>query len=364
MSQRQVAMVMDLNKCIGCNACTVACKTLWTRNEGMDAMWWNTVNTVPGEGTPKNWENMGGGFKDGIAQPGQRPTYAEYGEAWNFNHKDVFYAADPDASLKVEGGDPDWGPNWEEDVGAGEYPNSYYFYLPRICNHCTKPACMEACPRGAIYKRDEDGIVILNEDHCRGFRFCQEACPYKKIYYNTITGKSQKCIFCLPRIEEGVATACARQCPGRVRFLGFLDDEEGPIHKLVNQYKVALPLHPEFGTDPNVYYVPPMSPPKLDDEGNPTGEPRIPLEYLVSLFGPKVEGVLELIDFEKAKKQRGEESELMDLLISRKWLDMFGPFNKSPRDVAQMTNDGGAAAAGGCGSGSCGSGSCGSGGCG
>ncbi len=334
MSKRQIAMVMDLNKCLGCHTCSIACKTLWTRQEGMEAMWWNSVNTAPGKGTPKNWEEMGGGFKNGKAQPGQRPTYEEYGKAWDFDFDKMFYGGDRDAALLPEGGDPDWGANWDEDVGAGEHPHNYFFYIPRICNHCTDPACMNACPRGAIFKRDEDGIVLINEDRCRGHRFCQEACPYKKIYYNVERDIGQKCIFCLPRVEQGVATACARQCPGRVRFLGYRDDAEGPIHKLVDKHKIALPLHPEYGTQPNVFYVPPMAPPDFDEAGDPTQTPRIPLAYLKSLFGDEVERVLDVLDKEREKTARGEKSEIMDLLISRKWLDMFGPFTRQPKTLA------------------------------
>lgn len=336
MSKRQVAMVMDLNKCLGCHTCSTACKRLWTRREGMDAMWWNSVNTLPGEGTPRGWETMGGGFRDGQPTPGHRPMYAEFGEAWEFDTEKVFFGGNPDATLLPKGNDPTWGPNWDEDVGAGEYPNSYYFYIPRICNHCTHPACVEACPRGAILKRDEDGIVILNEDRCRGFRFCQEACPYKKIYFNTVTRSSQKCIFCLPRIEKDVATACSRQCPGRVRFLGYGDDPNGPIHKLVHKYRVALPLHAEFGTDPNVFYVPPLSPPRFDGEGSLTTDRRIPIEYLESIFGDGVKKALETLEQEMEHKRSGRESELIDILISRRWLDMFGPFVKHPRDVAEI----------------------------
>ena len=333
MSKRQIAMVMDLNKCVGCHTCSVACKRLWTRREGMQAMWWNTVNTQPGQGTPRAWEQMGGGFRDGVAQPGELPTGVEFGEAWEYDFDEAFRAGRPDAVLAPRGGDPEWGPNWDEDQGAGAYPNSYYFYLPRICNHCTHPACLEACPREAIEKRDEDGIVLVNEDRCRGYRYCMEACPYKKIYFNASQGVAQKCIFCLPRLEQGVTTACARQCPGRVRFVGFLDDPAGPIHKLVNHHRVALPLHAEYGTQPNVFYVPPLSPPKLDAKGNPSGEPRIPTEYLESLFGPRVREVLATLEKERARRRAGETSELMDLLISRRWLDMFGPFDRHPRDV-------------------------------
>jgi len=335
MSKRQVAMVMDLNKCLGCQTCTVACKRLWTKRDGMAHMLWNTVNTQPGTGTPHGFENMGGGFKDGVAQPGHRPTVEEFGKAWNFNHHEVAFGGDPEVSLMADGGNAGLGPNWDEDIGGGEYPNSHYFYLPRICNHCTHPACLEACPRKAINKREDNGIVLIDEDRCQGYRFCQEACPYKKIYYNEVEGHSQKCIFCFPRIDEGVTTACSRQCPGRVRFVGYLDDPAGPIHKLVSQYKIALPLHAEYGTQPNVYYVPPLSPPQIDADGNATDQPRIPTEYLISLFGPRVPEVLEKIKQEREKVQKGGTSEMMDLLISRKWLDMFGPFTKHPREVAR-----------------------------
>ena len=130
--QRQLAMVLDLNKCLGCQTCTIACKRLRTRDEGMEYMWWNTVNTQPGRGTPRDWEQSGGGFApDGTALPGKLPTRGEFGDAWKFNHEEVFFGGQGQkAHLKVVGEEPDWGPNWDEDQGGGEYPNAYYFYLP------------------------------------------------------------------------------------------------------------------------------------------------------------------------------------------------------------------------------------------
>ncbi len=191
--------------------------------------------------------------------------------------------------LQVEGRAARLGPELGRGPGRRRVPERYYFYLPRICNHCTHPACLEACPRQAIEKREEDGIVLINEDRCRGYRFCMEACPYKKIYFNHARKVAQKCIFCFPRIEQGVANACARQCPGRVRFVGYRDDQNGPIYKLVDKWKVAMPLHPEYGTEPNVFYVPPLAPPRFDENGDiDESKPRIPNEYLVSLFGPRV----------------------------------------------------------------------------
>lgn len=327
-------MVFDLNKCIGCQTCTIACKTLWTRDEGMQHMWWATVNTQPGGGTPRDYEKMGGGFNEkGELQPGKLPSPQDFGEAWEFNYDEVFYGSKGNAThLKPKGPEPTWGPNWDEDQGGGDYPNSYYFYLPRICNHCTHPACLEACPRSAIYKREQDGVVLIDEKQCQGLQFCMKACPYKKIYFNQARKISQKCIFCFPRVDKGVAPACVRQCPGRVRFCGYLDDPKGPIHKLIKEWKVALPLHPEFGTLANVYYVPPLSPPILDEHGNvDESKPRIPKEYLQYLFGPDVHRVLEILKAEMAKTGKGEKSELMDLLIAYRWPDdIFPDLAKDP----------------------------------
>lgn len=324
--QRQVAMVMDLNKCLGCQTCTIACKKLWNRDAGAGYAYWNNVETWPGQGYPRRWSGTGGRDAAGQVKRGEVPDLeAGYGRAWRFDHQQVVNSDSRkgDHWLKPEG-DPTWGPNWDEDHGAGRYPqDNHYFYLPRICNHCTHPACLDACPRTAIQKRDEDGIVLVDQDRCHGYRFCVEACPYKKVYFDTERQVANKCLFCLPRVEQGVAPACARQCPGRLRFVGYLDDAEGPIHKLVAQWKVALPLHPEYGLEPNVFYVPPLSPPAFDEQGRPTSAPRIPVETLEGLFGPPVREALATLTAERAKRKRGEASELMDLLIAYDWNEMF-----------------------------------------
>ena len=345
MPERQLAFVFDLNKCLGCQTCTISCKTLWTDQPGMEYMWWNIVNTMPGRGTPRDRDEMGGGFDaEGRAKAGVLPGAKDFGEAWNFNYDEVFYEgkgqkaylhpSSPSANGKDEA--PDWGPNWDEDQGAGEYPNSYYFYLPTICMHCTEPACLAACPRTAISKREEDGIVLIDEDRCDGYRFCMEACPYKRIYFNPNRFISQKCVMCFARLEEGVAPACVRQCPGRVRHFGYLDDEDSDVFKLVKTWKVAIPLHPEFGTQPNVYYVPPLAPPRFDENGDIDDEnPRIPMEYLRSLFGPAVDQSLETLKSEMEKTRAGEKSELMDTLIAYKWQDMFVPFVEDPGELTR-----------------------------
>jgi nitrate reductase beta subunit len=184
-----------------------------------------------------------------------------------------------------------------------------FFYLPRICNHCLNPACVASCPSGALYKRGEDGIVLVNQEVCRGWRMCVTACPYKKTYYNWHTGKSEKCILCFPRIEAGLAPACMHSCVGRIRYLGVIlydadkieevaaapadelvkrhmdimldpfdpevieaakqngvadstirSAQASPVYKFVKEWGMALPLHSEFRTLPMLFYVPPLLP--------------------------------------------------------------------------------------------------------
>lgn len=225
----------------------------------------------------------------------------------------------------------------------GQFENTFMMYLPRLCEHCLNPACVATCPSGAIYKRAEDGIVLIDQDKCRGWRMCLTGCPYKKIYFNWKSGKSEKCIFCYPRIESGMPTLCSETCVGRIRYLGvllydadrieqaasaesetdlygrqldiFLDPndpeviaqaqrdgiplsvieaaQQSPVYKLAVEWQLALPLHPEYRTLPMVWYVPPLSPiQSAADAGQlahsgvlPDVESlRIPVQYLANLL--------------------------------------------------------------------------------
>ena len=220
-----------------------------------------------------------------------------------------------------------------------------FHYLPRICNHCLNPACVASCPSGALYKRGEDGVVLINQERCRAWRMCVTACPYKKSYYNWNTGKSEKCVLCYPRLESGQPPACMHSCVGRIRYLGVMlydadriqavascDESEivdrhmdiylnpndpavikaarengiadstikaaqnSPVYKFVKEWKIALPLHPEFRTLPNLFYVPPLLPAMASVSADGTYDTisehllagveklRVPIRYLSSLF--------------------------------------------------------------------------------
>jgi nitrate reductase beta subunit len=388
-------MVFHLDKCIGCHTCSIACKNIWTDRRGAEYMWWNNVETKPGTGYPTKWEDQdiyqGGWVKDGnsvslrgagklkglknIFHNPALPVLEDYYEPWTYKYSDLFTAPEgndqPTArTVSLVTGeviDVKSGPNWDDDLGGSpdyarndvnfkdmspaeqeslfQLERMTFHYLPRICNHCLNPACVGSCPSGALYKRGEDGVVLINQERCRAWRMCVTACPYKKSYYNWNTGKSEKCILCYPRLESGQAPACMHSCVGRIRYLGVMlydadkienvasadekalidaqldiyldpfDDriiaaakangiadstiraaQQSPVYRFVKQWGIALPLHPEFRTIPNLFYVPPMLPAmaSVDSDGvydsttkslwGGVETSRLPMKYLASLF--------------------------------------------------------------------------------
>lgn len=388
----QVSMVMNLDKCIGCHTCSVTCKNTWTNRPGAEYMYWNNVETKPGVGYPKQWEDQeryrgGWVMKNGklelksgtrarrllnIFHNPDQPTIDDYYEPWTYEYEKLTNSpekkhqpvARPKSQITGEYMNLEWGPNWEDDLAGAhvtgmEDPNMkgveesikmdfeqvFMMYLPRICEHCLNPACVSSCPSGAMYKREEDGIVLVDQNACRAWRFCVSSCPYKKVYFNWQTNKAEKCTLCFPRIEAGLPTICSETCVGRIRYIGlmlydadrveavasvendqdlyesqmdiFLDPndpevireareagipedwiiaaQQSPIYKMVIDWKIALPLHPEYRTMPMVWYIPPLSPITNRVEGQGSSleandifpaidNMRIPVEYLANLL--------------------------------------------------------------------------------
>ena len=316
--QKQFAAVFNINRCIGCQTCTGACKATWTFSKGQEYMWWNNVETKPYGSYPKYWDvkilekldeaHQAAGVQaewDTSQTSGESP----YGV---YNGMTLTEAAgDEEQVLGYNPTDEEWrSPNFYEDtatkykggkLGISEegaalpVHQTWFFYLQRICNHCTYPACLAACPRQAIYKRPEDGIVLIDQGRCRGYRKCVEACPYKKSMYRGTTRTSEKCVACYPRVEgkdpltAGIPmeTRCMAVCPGKIRLNGLVDvaedgswaqDPHNPLYYLIKEEKVALPLYPQLGTEPNIYYIPPRWAPR---------------PYLRQMFGPGVDQAIE-----------------------------------------------------------------------
>lgn len=275
--EKQWAMIFDLNKCIACQTCSLACKTTWTSGKGQEYMFWNNVETKPYGGYPVGWDL-------GILSKLKL-------QEWNgdkYVGRTLFEAAEKDEKiLQHIAEDEEWAyPNIAEDevsgmVNQGDWiatlPHRIWmFYLPRVCAHCTYPACLAACPRKAIYKRPEDGIVLIDQARCRGYRECVRSCPYKKSLFNVETRISEKCIGCYPKMEQGQQPQCVTNCIGKIRLHGFVSTpdkakKDNPIDYLIHERKLALPLYPQFGLEPNIYYIPPI---------------HVPLPYLEQMFGP------------------------------------------------------------------------------
>jgi len=313
--KRQVAYVFDINKCIACQTCTVACKTCWTSGKGEEQIFWNNVETKPYGGYPVGWDvnllektepaNWQGNklvsltiFEtEGKGNPpkGYQPLAHDYAHP-NLGEDDI--SGMLDLGHHFEGTHPMW-----------------MFYLARICNHCDHPACLAACPRNAIYKRDEDGIVLVDQERCRGYQECVKACPYKKVFYNIASRASQKCIGCYPRVEQGEVALCVESCIGKIRMHGFLSTEgepreDNPLDYIVKIRKLALPLYPHAGTGPNVYYIPPV---------------HVPDGFLEQMFGPGVEQAKELY---------------RNLAVDRKLLAALLLFGASPRIITRFAVQG------------------------
>lgn len=388
-------MVLNLDKCIGCHTCSVTCKNTWTNRPGAEYIWFNNVETRPGMGYPHRWEdqekykggwvrkeNGGLELKSGsrvskialgkIFYNPDMPQLTDYYHPWVYNyeiltkkpkseHSPVALAHSAITGERME---PKWGPNWDDQLAGGHitgpkdpniekieeeimfnYEQTFMTYLPRLCEHCLNPSCVASCPSGAMYKRDEDGIVLVDQEACRGWRYCMTGCPYKKVYFNWKTNKAEKCHFCFPRVEAGIPTVCSETCTGRMRYLGvllydadrvyeaastedpqdlyeaqldlFLDPNDpevikqaekdgikpewikaaqnSPVYKLAIEYKLAFPLHPEYRTLPMVWYCPPLSPimnlfEGVDSIKNPDlifpaiEEMRTPIEYIANML--------------------------------------------------------------------------------
>jgi nitrate reductase beta subunit len=392
----QMGMVMNLDKCIGCHTCSVTCKNVWTNRPGTEYVWFNNVETKPGRGYPRDYEDQdrwNGGWtlnrRGKLELKANRrfgrlqkllnifwnpdlPTLDDYYEPWTYDYdhlisappSDVQPVARPKSLISGRDLDLEWGPNWDDDLAASatsaardpnrreleervklEFEQTFMMYLPRICEHCINPSCVASCPSGAMYKREEDGIVLVDQEACRSWRFCVSGCPYKKVYFNWSTGKAEKCNLCYPRLEAGLPTVCSETCVGRLRHLGIvlidtdrveaaasvpderdlleaqldlmLDPEDpqvrdqarrdgiaedwieaarrSPIFAMCKRWRIALPLHPEYRTLPMVWYVPPLSPVEtmVDPRGGELDpdrlfaeveEMRIPIDYLASFL--------------------------------------------------------------------------------
>ena len=211
---KKLGLVIDLDTCVGCQACVTSCKE-W--NDG-------------GHMAPLTDINPYEGGVDGV---------------W-FNRVHTYeYIAQP-----------------KSGCGGDELGRTVHF--PRSCLHCETPACVTVCPTGASYKRSSDGIVLVDEDKCIGCKLCSWACPYGARELDVEVGTMKKCTLCVDRIynqnlpEEDRVPACVAACPTSARHFGDLGDPDSPISQLVAD-RGGVDLSPEMGYRPTNKYLPPRA---------------------------------------------------------------------------------------------------------
>jgi Fe-S-cluster-containing dehydrogenase component len=202
-AEHYYAMGVQLEKCIGCGKCIQACKT---------------ENDVPEE-----------------------PFYFR---TWIERY--VIYE-DGDVQVDSPEGGINGFPPLEEDKNILRT-----FFVPKLCNHCDNPPCVQVCPVGATFK-SEDGVVLVDKDYCIGCRYCIQACPYGARYLDPRTKTADKCTFCYHRITKGLLPACVEVCPTQARIFGELGKLSTPLNRMMRQNNIQV-LKPHMNTEPKVFY--------------------------------------------------------------------------------------------------------------
>jgi tetrathionate reductase subunit B len=196
--------VIDTRKCIGCGRCAKACKL---------------ENHVPFD----------------------EPVYRTWVERYRVTTDGEVNIDSPNGSID----------GFTDDIPDNEIKKA--FYVPKICNHCESPPCVQVCPVGATYET-QDGVVLVDYDYCIGCRYCIQGCPYGARYFNTERKTADKCTWCYHRITKGLLPACVQACPVGARIFGDLKDPESEINGILAKERINV-LKVDLGTKPKVYYV-------------------------------------------------------------------------------------------------------------
>jgi Fe-S-cluster-containing dehydrogenase component len=209
------AFLVDTHKCVGCGFCVKACKL---------------ENEVPYDANvTRTWV--------------ERYVLTKEGRVYADTPKG---ARDGFTTSKIDLGEGHYHDIKKEDIEKA-------FFVPKLCNQCENPPCVQVCPVGATYQT-ADGVVLVDRKWCIGCGYCIMACPYGVRFFHPVYHVAEKCNFCYHRITKGLKTACVQACPFGARMIGNIKDPNDPVRKIIMTERVGV-LKSEYGTKPQVYYI-------------------------------------------------------------------------------------------------------------
>lgn len=212
--------LIDTTKCVGCGLCVKACKL---------------ENEVPYD-------------------PPVTRTWVERYVILKNGESHIETALGTNALIESPNGGRD-GYTDEKIMGQKIPPDQIAkgFFVPKLCNQCAKPPCVQVCPVGATYAT-MDGVVLVDRTWCIGCGYCIMACPYGVRFFHPVYKVAEKCTFCYHRIKKGMTAACVQACPFGARRIGNIKDPNDPVTQIIMDQRVAV-LKDEYGTKPQAYYI-------------------------------------------------------------------------------------------------------------
>ncbi len=204
-TQRKFAFIVDITRCIGCGSCCVADKKEYNVPDG---------------------------------------NYRTWVERYIMDDHDNVYVDSPEGGLN----------GYTQPRKDIPHPVRDTFFVPKLCNMCEKPSCVQVCPVGATFKTD-DGFILIDYKHCVGCGYCIQACPYSIRFLNPVTKTADKCSWCYHRVRKGLLPACVNACPVGARKFGDLNDHDSEVYKILHQPHVVSVLKPDMGNKPALHYV-------------------------------------------------------------------------------------------------------------
>ena len=205
LTRQQFVFIVDITRCIGCGSCCVADKAEYQVPDGL---------------------------------------YRTWVERYIIDDHDNVYVDSPNGGLD----------GYTEERTDIQNPVRDTFFVPKLCNMCAEPSCVQVCPVGATFKTP-DNFILIDSKRCVGCGYCIQACPYSVRFLNPVTKTAEKCTWCYHRVRQGLLPACVYVCPVQARKFGDLNDKNSEVHQLMREPHIISVLKPDMANKPSLHYL-------------------------------------------------------------------------------------------------------------